>query len=67
MSLPSVSEATSIQVEDLSVTYRTSLERKPTLRGTLLRLGRRERVIREILDVDRDGARDGRQTHAPGT
>jgi teichoic acid transport system ATP-binding protein len=46
--LPSVSSAVSIQVEDLSVTYRTSLERKPTLRGTLLRLGRRERVIREI-------------------
>ena len=46
--MPSVSEATSIRVEDLSVTYRTSLERKPTLRGTLLRLGRRERVVREI-------------------
>jgi ABC-type polysaccharide/polyol phosphate transport system ATPase subunit len=46
--LPSVSEAVSIHVEDLSVTYRTSLERKPTLKGTLLRLGRRERVIREI-------------------
>jgi teichoic acid transport system ATP-binding protein len=46
--LPSVSSAVSIQVEDLSVTYRTSLERKPTLRGTLVRLGRRERVIREI-------------------
>ena len=46
--MPSVSSAVSIQVEDLSVTYRTSLERKPTLRGTLLRLGRRERVIREI-------------------
>ena len=48
MSLPSVSEATSIRVEDLSVTYRTPIERKPTLRGTLLRLGRRERIIREI-------------------
>ncbi|MFL5334277.1 MAG: ABC transporter ATP-binding protein, partial [Geminicoccaceae bacterium] len=46
--MPSVSEATSIRVEDLSVTYRTSLERKPTLRGTLLRMGRRERVVREI-------------------
>ncbi len=50
--MPSVSEditeATSIRVEDLSVTYRTSLERKPTLRGTLLRLGRRERIWREI-------------------
>jgi ABC-type polysaccharide/polyol phosphate transport system ATPase subunit len=46
--LPSASDLVSISVEDLSVTYRTSLERKPTLRSTLLRLGRRERVIREI-------------------
>jgi teichoic acid transport system ATP-binding protein len=30
------------------VTYRTSLERAPTLKSTLLRLGRRQRVIREI-------------------
>ena len=37
-----------IRVQDVSVTYRTSLEKAPTLRGTLLRLGRRERVIREI-------------------
>jgi ABC-type polysaccharide/polyol phosphate transport system ATPase subunit len=35
-------------VEDVSVTYRTSLERSPTLKSTLLRLGRRERIIREI-------------------
>jgi teichoic acid transport system ATP-binding protein len=39
---------TTIKVDDVSVTYRTSLERKPTFKGTLLRLGRRERVIREI-------------------
>lgn len=38
----------SIRVEDVSVTYRTSLERKPTFKGTLLRLGRRERVVREV-------------------
>jgi ABC-type polysaccharide/polyol phosphate transport system ATPase subunit len=37
-----------IRVENVSVTYRTSLEKSPTLRSTLLRLGRRERVIREI-------------------
>jgi ABC-type polysaccharide/polyol phosphate transport system ATPase subunit len=37
-----------IRVEDVSVTYRTSLEKAPTLKSTLLRLGRRERVIREI-------------------
>jgi ABC-type polysaccharide/polyol phosphate transport system ATPase subunit len=46
--LPSVSDDLSIRVEDVSVTYRTSFERAPTLRGTVLRLGRRERVVREI-------------------
>jgi ABC-type polysaccharide/polyol phosphate transport system ATPase subunit len=35
-------------VEKVSVTYRTSEERRPTLRSTLLRLGRRERVVREV-------------------
>ncbi len=38
----------SIRVQDVSVTYRTSVERKPTLRSTLLRLGRRERIVHEI-------------------
>jgi ABC-type polysaccharide/polyol phosphate transport system ATPase subunit len=35
-------------VEDVSVTYRTSLERAPTLKDTVLKLGRREKVVREI-------------------
>jgi ABC-type polysaccharide/polyol phosphate transport system ATPase subunit len=48
VSLPSVSDSTSIRVEDVSVTYRTSYERAPTLKSTMLRLGRRERVVREI-------------------
>ena len=54
MSLQSVSESVAvatepaIKVEDLSVTYRMSLDKKPTLKGTLLRLGRSEKVIREI-------------------
>ncbi len=30
------------------MTYRTSLERRPTFKNTLRRLGRRERVVREI-------------------
>jgi teichoic acid transport system ATP-binding protein len=46
--LPSVSDRPRIRVEDVSVTYRTPLERRPTLRSTLTRLGRRERIIREI-------------------
>jgi ABC-type polysaccharide/polyol phosphate transport system ATPase subunit len=37
-----------IRVEDVSVTYRTSLEKAPTLKSTLLRVGRRQRVVREI-------------------
>jgi ABC-type polysaccharide/polyol phosphate transport system ATPase subunit len=47
-SLPSDSKDIAIDVDDLSVTYRTSLERAPTLRSTLLRAGRRERIIREV-------------------
>ena len=48
MSSLSVSDRVRIRVEDVSVTYRTPLERSPTLKSTLLRLGRRERIIREI-------------------
>ena len=43
-----VATAPAIRVQDVSVTYRTSLEKRPTLKSTLLRLGRSERVIREI-------------------
>ena len=46
--MQSVSDDLSIRVEDVSVTYRTSFERAPTLKSTMLRLGRRERVVREI-------------------
>jgi ABC-type polysaccharide/polyol phosphate transport system ATPase subunit len=35
-------------VQDVSVTYRTSLESAPTLKNTVLKLGRREKVIREV-------------------
>jgi ABC-type polysaccharide/polyol phosphate transport system ATPase subunit len=40
-----------VKVERLSVTYRTAIEKKPTLKQTLIRLGRRERIIREIRAV----------------
>ena len=48
--MPSDSEPTrtAIKVEDLSITYRTPIERKPTLRSTVLRAGRRERIFAEI-------------------
>ena len=38
----------SISVQDVSVTYRTSIEKRPTLTETMKRLGRRERIVREI-------------------
>src|SRR4051812_13998543 len=38
----------SIRVQDVSVTYRTSVEKAPTLKSTLVRLGRRERVVHEV-------------------
>ena len=40
-----------VRVQDLSVTYRTTIEKKPTLKRTLLRLGRRQRVVRETRAV----------------
>ena len=42
------SDDSAISVEELSVTYRTTIERKPTLWGRLARLGRRQRIVREI-------------------
>jgi ABC-type polysaccharide/polyol phosphate transport system ATPase subunit len=42
------SDVPRIRVEDVSVTYRTSIERAPTLKTTILRLGRRERIVREV-------------------
>jgi ABC-type polysaccharide/polyol phosphate transport system ATPase subunit len=41
-----------IRVDNLSLVYRTTLESRPTLRGSLRRLGRRERVVREIHALD---------------
>jgi ABC-type polysaccharide/polyol phosphate transport system ATPase subunit len=37
-----------VKVEGLSLTYRTPVQKRPTLKGTLKRLGRRKRIIREI-------------------
>ena len=41
-------DTAAVKVEELSVTYRTTYETQPTLKGALLRLGRRERKVREI-------------------
>ena len=48
MSSLSASERPAVRVERVSVTYRSSLERTPTLRSAVVRLGRRERAVREI-------------------
>jgi ABC-type polysaccharide/polyol phosphate transport system ATPase subunit len=40
-----------VKVESLSVTYRTTFQKKPTFKGTLKRLGRRERIVREVKAV----------------
>ena len=37
-----------IRVQDVSVTYRTNLQKVPTLKSAIVRLGRRERVVREV-------------------
>jgi ABC-type polysaccharide/polyol phosphate transport system ATPase subunit len=44
----SASDRIRIRVEDVSVTYRTSFEKRPTIRGTLHRVRRGKRVVREI-------------------
>lgn len=37
-----------VKVEDLSITYRTTFERKPTLKQALVRLGRGQRAVRLV-------------------
>jgi ABC-type multidrug transport system fused ATPase/permease subunit len=37
-----------IRVNDLSITYRTTLEREPTLKQALIRFGRGQRTVKEI-------------------
>jgi ABC-type polysaccharide/polyol phosphate transport system ATPase subunit len=37
-----------VKVDHLSVTYRTTFQKKPTFKGMLRRLGRGERIVREV-------------------
>jgi ABC-type polysaccharide/polyol phosphate transport system ATPase subunit len=46
-----VADDWAVKVENLSVTYRTSIDARPTMKDTLRRLGRRQRTIREIRAV----------------
>jgi len=43
-----VQAPTAVKVEGVSVTYRAAYETKPTLRGALLRMGRGQKMVREI-------------------
>jgi ABC-type polysaccharide/polyol phosphate transport system ATPase subunit len=40
-----------VKVTGLSVTYRTTIDKRPTLKKTLVRLGRRQRIVREVKAV----------------
>ena len=37
-----------VRVDDLSITYRTTFERRPTLKQALIRFGRGQRAVREV-------------------
>ncbi|HEX8509285.1 MAG TPA: ATP-binding cassette domain-containing protein, partial [Propionibacteriaceae bacterium] len=37
-----------VKVDDVSITYRTTFERKPTLKQALVRFGRGERAVKEV-------------------
>lgn len=42
------SPSLAVKVEDLSITYKTSFERKPTLKQALIRFGRGQRAVKEV-------------------
>jgi lipopolysaccharide transport system ATP-binding protein/teichoic acid transport system ATP-binding protein len=46
--LPSDSKNPTISVQDVSITYRTTFEKRPTLKSALVRAGRGERLVREL-------------------
>lgn len=41
-----------VRVQDLSITYRTTFERVPTLKNAVVRLGRGQRAVREVHAVN---------------
>jgi ABC-type polysaccharide/polyol phosphate transport system ATPase subunit len=45
---PEVPTGTAIRVQDVHLTYRTTLQKNPTLKSAIVRLGRRERMVREV-------------------
>ena len=49
--MPSASSTPVVSVQDVSITYRTTFEKRPTLKSAVLRLGRGERAVREVKAV----------------
>ena len=45
---PELDPPLAVKVDDLSITYRTTFERRPTLRQALVRFGRGQRAVREV-------------------
>ena len=45
---PETGPPLAVKVDDLSITYRTTFERKPTLRQALVRFGRGQRAVRKV-------------------
>ena len=48
---PTVPAVPAIRVQDLSIVYRTSVDRRPTFQETVKRLGRGQRTVREVKAV----------------
>ncbi len=48
---PEPGEPPTVSVQNLSITYRTTFEKVPTFKSAIVRLGRGERAIREVLAV----------------
>jgi ABC-type polysaccharide/polyol phosphate transport system ATPase subunit len=48
---PAPGEPPTVSVKDVSITYRTTFEKIPTLRSAIVRLGRGERAVREVKAV----------------
>ena len=45
---PDLETGLAVKVDNLSITYKTTFERKPTLRQTLVRFGRGQRSVKEV-------------------
>lgn len=49
--MPSVSDDLAVKVDNLSITYRTTIEKNPTLVDRIRRFGRSEKIVQEVKAV----------------